>query len=209
MSLILDCIHVAYLPQTPSEIWGQSITWTNNKNYKIQAGSGKGKTTLVKLLYGLLTPSSGNVYLYNQSYQSLTPDAWSKIRQQQLSIVFQDLKLLQQETALQNLLVKAALHQISVSAIEELAAAFDVSPVLHRSVATLSYGEQQRIAIIRALLQPFSFLILDEPFSHLDQHNIARIIPIIQERVAAQKASIIMLDLDADTYFDYDQQLSL
>lgn len=72
---------------------------------------------------------------------------------------------------------------------------------------TLSYGERQRIAIIRALMQPFNWLLLDEPFSHLDNHNRHKAIELIRETVHARKAGMILADLNTNNYFAYTQTL--
>ena len=72
---------------------------------------------------------------------------------------------------------------------------------------TLSYGERQRIAIIRALMQPFNWLLLDEPFSHLDNNNRQKAIELIEETVHTRKAGMILADLNANTHFAYTQTL--
>ncbi len=70
-------------------------------------------------------------------------------------------------------------------------------------------GQQQRVAIIRSLCQPFDFLLLDEPFSHLDKENIKIISKIINEEIKKQNASIILTSLDNEYFFDYDKILNL
>ena len=74
---------------------------------------------------------------------------------------------------------------------------------------TCSYGEQQRIAIIRALQQPFDFLLLDEPFSHLDEANRMKAMELIEEEAAARNASIILSDLKEITYFKSERVLNV
>jgi putative ABC transport system ATP-binding protein len=74
---------------------------------------------------------------------------------------------------------------------------------------TLSYGEQQRVAIIRALLQPFKWLLMDEPFSHLDHANRARAAKLIGEVVEQNRAGMILADLDDNNFFPYTQTIVL
>lgn len=74
---------------------------------------------------------------------------------------------------------------------------------------TLSYGEQQRVAIIRALLQPFDWLLMDEPFSHLDHINTDKARSLIAEVVAQHKAGMILADLDENEYFNYTKTIVL
>ena len=74
---------------------------------------------------------------------------------------------------------------------------------------TLSYGEQQRVAIIRALVQPFKWLLMDEPFSHLDHENTQKAATLIAEVVAANKAGMLLADLDENHHFAYTRSLKL
>ena len=80
---------------------------------------------------------------------------------------------------------------------------------LHKLCKTCSYGEQQRIAIIRSLQQPFDFLLLDEPFSHLDESNRKKAMELMEEEVDLRKAAIILADLRAIEYFKADKTLNL
>lgn len=74
---------------------------------------------------------------------------------------------------------------------------------------TCSYGEQQRIAIIRALQQPFDFLLLDEPFSHLDESNRQKAMELMEEESKKRNATIILADLREITYFKSERTLHL
>lgn len=80
---------------------------------------------------------------------------------------------------------------------------------LQQLCSTCSYGEQQRIAIIRALQQPFQFLLLDEPFSNLDEVNRQKAMELIQEEATARKASILLADLKKIDYFNANSILHL
>ena len=84
-----------------------------------------------------------------------------------------------------------------------------VSDLLDKACHTLSYGQRQRIAIIRALCQPFDFLLLDEPFSHLDEANTMKACQLIDEVVREQKASLILVSLGERFHFQYDEEYIL
>lgn len=84
-----------------------------------------------------------------------------------------------------------------------------VEHILQQSAALCSYGEQQRIAIIRALVQPFEWLIMDEPFSHLDKANARKAAALITEACRERNAGMIITDLHDDDHFTYSEKLTL
>jgi ABC-type nitrate/sulfonate/bicarbonate transport system ATPase subunit len=80
---------------------------------------------------------------------------------------------------------------------------------LSQKAETLSYGQRQRIAIVRALSQPFRYLLLDEPFSHLDAANAALAKSLIDEQVARQGASMVLATLGDDYGWPFQNRLVL
>ncbi len=81
-----------------------------------------------------------------------------------------------------------------------------IASILHQRAGLCSYGEQQRIAIIRALVQPFSWLMMDEPFSHLDIANTKKAAALIAEECRKRNAGFLLTDLDEDNHFTYTKQ---
>jgi putative ABC transport system ATP-binding protein len=84
-----------------------------------------------------------------------------------------------------------------------------VTHILNQRAGICSYGEQQRIAIIRSLVQPFSWLIMDEPFSHLDNSNALKAAALINEECRKRNAGLVITDLEDDTHFPYTEQYQL
>ncbi len=76
-------------------------------------------------------------------------------------------------------------------------------------VETLSLGQRQRVSIIRSLCQPFDFLLLDEPFSHLDESNIEILTTILDQELEDQDAGFIMTTLNNEYLFKYEKILNL
>jgi putative ABC transport system ATP-binding protein len=130
------------------------------------------------------------------------------LRTNNISIVFQDLRLFGELTAVENIEIKRCqTNTISTATVHEYLHRLGMSHKIDARAETLSYGERQRIAIIRALMQPFNWLLLDEPFSHLDNDNRHKAIELIRETVHARKAGMILADLNTNNYFAYTQTL--
>ena len=90
-----------------------------------------------------------------------------------------------------------------------MATRLGIASKLNKPCKTCSYGEQQRIAIIRALQQRFDFLLLDEPFSHLDDANRKLAMALIEEEAELRKAGIILADLKTTDHFNSTKTLNL
>jgi ABC-type lipoprotein export system ATPase subunit len=202
MKITLSNLRPIPLLETPggihptSAIFGTECHFEKGKSYLIKARSGKGKSTLFHILYGLRKDYEGDAWVEETNYNSLKANDLSSIRQQKLSIVFQDLRLFPKLTTLDNLLLKA--HLTGHTSKEELLKMVDhleMTPFLQQTAETLSYGQRQRIAIIRALCQPFELLLLDEPFSHLDTKNIDLAVELIQQAVNQNKAGLLLSSL--------------
>lgn len=193
-----------------TDIWEKQTSFEEGKKYKVFAPSGKGKSTFMHIIYGLRFDYSGEVLLNNRNVRTIKNDQWAEIRQRSFSIVYQDLRLFLDLNALENIQVKSALSQENQSdRIHEMAEALGVTHLLLKKSRTLSYGERQRIAIIRSLMQPFNWLLLDEPFSHLDKVNIKKASDLITGEVNKRKAGLIVTSLGHDDFFSYDKELQL
>lgn len=179
-----------------SQIWEQNISITKGEHIHIVAPSGSGKTSLIHFIYGLRKDYTGHILYDDTDTKKLSTESFSTFRQNKISIIFQDLRLFEEQTAKENIEIKrilSAYHQ--PEKIDEMAKRLDIYPKLNQLVKTCSYGEQQRIAIIRALMQPFDFLLLDEPYSHLDEENRKKAMELIYEECKNRKAAMVFADL--------------
>lgn len=193
-----------------SQLWNQSLSFSTGENIHIVAPSGSGKTSLVHFLYGLRKDYSGHILYNNNDIKNFDAEKFSTWRQQNISIIFQDLRLFTQQTVLENLEIKRLLFPYhKESRITVMAKRLGIENKLAKLCNTCSYGEQQRIAIIRALQQPFDFLLLDEPFSHLDENNRQKAMELMQEEATERKAAIILTDLKKIDYFQAERVLYL
>ena len=197
--------------QRQSDIWNARVLFAEGEWIKIKAPSGTGKTTLIHILYKLRNDYEGTVFWSNKNLKEIPPASLAQLRQQDISIIFQDLRLFEHLTARENIELNRVLQQpfYESNRIDEMAELLNVQHILDQRAGLCSYGEQQRIAIIRALVQPFNWLLMDEPFSHLDKANAVKAASLIAAECAKRKAGFVLTDLDEDNHFNYSKQLQL
>lgn len=201
---------VNQLAARPSQVWNTELTLPAGAFVFVQAPSGRGKTTLINMLYGLRTDYAGTISFDHHNMQQLSDDQLSQLRARSLSIVFQDLRLFPSLTAQENIESKRLLaNAVSAEEVRSWMDQLGIADKAHAKADTLSFGEQQRVAIIRALAQPFSWLLMDEPFSHLDVANRQRAIDLIDSEVRRRNAGIMLTDLDANNFFTYSHTLMM
>jgi putative ABC transport system ATP-binding protein len=193
-----------------SEIWGRDLYFKKGEYIKIVAPSGKGKTSLMQFVYGIKKDYSGKIFFDEQDISRYTQEDFAEKRKNQVSIVFQDLRLFPERTVWENIDIKRQLNPFYPK--EKIAAFCDglgIGDKLDEKINNCSYGEQQRVSIIRALMQPFDFLLLDEPFSHLDENNSQRAMQLIINESKQREAGIIFADLERIDYFPYSKLFHL
>jgi putative ABC transport system ATP-binding protein len=189
-----------------SDLWGNAVTLNKGKHYLFRSRSGRGKTSAMAFIYGLRNDFSGTIRFDHRDISTFSFTDWSAIRQESVSVVFQDLRLFRQLTALGNVMLKGAIGaETSGEEVMEMFNRLGISRLIDKPAGTLSFGEQQRVAIIRALVQPFDFLLMDEPFSHLDTSNTSLAAQMILEACAARSASLILTSLGDDYGISYEQ----
>lgn len=185
-----------------SGIWEKTITINKGEHLHIVAPSGTGKTSLIHFIYGLRKDFSGSVFYDDTDIKKLSTENFSSFRQNKVSIIFQDLRLFENQTVRENIEIKRILNPFhKPEEIDRMAKRLGIESKLNQELKKCSYGEQQRIAIIRALMQPFDFLLLDEPYSHLDEENRKKAMELIYEECTKRNAAMIFADLKPLDFF--------
>lgn len=193
-----------------SGMWNAARTFSKGDYVFVQAPSGTGKTTLVHILYGLRKDYEGTVKWDNILLTGLNSETLAKLRTNNVSVIFQDMRLFPELTAWENIEAKRRLtNTVTAEQANSWLDRLGLAEKKNSLGSTLSYGEQQRVAIVRALLQPFEWLLMDEPFSHLDHANTDKAIALIGEVVRQHNAGMILADLDENTFFPYTQKIVL
>lgn len=175
-----------------SMVWGTGLVFHRNATYSVDAASGMGKSSLCAYIYGLRTDYLGTITFGGTDITRLSVNDWCAIRRTHLAYLPQGLDLFPGLSAFDNVLLKNRLTDFRSEA--EIRAMFDRLGIADRISAPaglLSVGQQQRVALIRALCQPFDFILLDEPVSHLDRDNNRECAALVAETARSLGAGII------------------
>lgn len=191
-------------------IWGKTFSLNQGEKIMLNASSGKGKSTFTSTIIGLRDDYEGKLTYDSNDIQTFSQEDWAKIRSEKISVVFQDLQLFGDLTVEENLNIKNNLTNTFTE--EQLRAMLDKLGILDKwnvQSKFLSMGQRQRVAIIRALSQPFNWLFMDEPFSHLDEGNTQLCLELINQRCDELGAGFVLTTLGSDHGFTFDRELNL
>lgn len=175
-----------------SMIWRREVSLAAPGMYLVEAASGTGKSSLCAYIYGSRDDYDGRILFNGIDIRTLSRSQWQEIRRRHIAYLPQDLMLFPELTAWQNIKIKADLTgAVADSEIERLLEELGIASRRDYPVGKMSLGQQQRVAIIRAVCQPFDFILLDEPVSHLDEENNRIAAGIIARRAAEYGAAVI------------------
>ncbi|MBQ0050373.1 MAG: ATP-binding cassette domain-containing protein [Bacteroidales bacterium] len=193
-----------------SEIWKSEVTFERNQLYLVEASSGTGKSSMCSYIIGYRHDYSGRICFDEEDVRAFSTSRWTHLRQRSLSHVFQELRLFPELTALENVLIKNQLTGFkSREDILRWFEAFGIPDKADQKVGKMSFGQQQRVAMMRALVQPFDFLLVDEPISHLDDANSQIMADIMMEEAHQQGAGVIVTSIGKHMSIPYDRILHL
>ena len=198
--------YMSELEVSGSDIYLQNqIVFEKRKKYLLKANSGHGKSSILNFIYDCNKNYTGKII-----FEGNEDDSIISVRIKKLSYVFQDFKLFPKLTLWENIKIKNNLTNFKTDDhILMIIDKLGLSEKKDQLVETLSLGQKQRVSIIRSLCQPFDFLLLDEPFSHLDESNIEILTDIINQELENQNAGFIMTTLNNEYLFKYDKILNL
>lgn len=180
-----------------SDLFDESVVFERGKRYLIQAPSGRGKSTLLNAIYDIMPNYDGQI-------------KGNVNAAERFAYVPQGLRLFPSLSALENLKIKNALTEnFDEAHMKELLVEVGLEEFIDQQVGTLSFGQRQRVAIVRALCMPFELLLMDEPFSHLDDENANRISALLEQKLTERNATLIIAMLDDSKHFKYDRKFKL
>jgi putative ABC transport system ATP-binding protein len=180
---------------------GVSLTVEAGEFLAIMGPSGSGKSTLLTILGGIEEPSSGQVKLEGVDYADLSEDERTILRRRRLGFVFQSFNLLPNLTAEENVALPLELDGVSATEARarsrEVLELVEMVPRKSHLPATLSGGEQQRVAVARALAIRPALLLADEPTGNLDSRQSGRVTQLLKQLSEEQQQTIVMVTHDA------------
>jgi lipoprotein-releasing system ATP-binding protein len=208
MSIILEGQNIT--KRFASESGNGPLTVLDNTSIAIEKGSlvtvvgasGCGKSTLLHILGGLDKPDSGTVLWENESIYEMSKEALASFRNKKLGFVFQFHHLLPEFTALENIMMPALIHgeteQNAHTRAMELLEEFGIPGRAEHRPTQLSGGEQQRVAMARALMNNPDLILADEPTGNLDEENTEILLKLLFDLREKEDLSILLITHEKD-----------
>lgn len=193
-----------------SDIWLQNVTFEKGKTYLVEANSGTGKSSLCSFIFGYRKDYQGRILFDENDTRTFSVHDWVNIRKRSIALLWQELRLFPELTAMENVQIKNKLTGYQKrKKIDEWFEILGIADKKDAMLGRMSFGQQQRVAMIRTLCQPFDFAFVDEPISHLDDTNNHFMAQILTEEAHKQGAGIIATSIGKRIELDYDQVLKL
>jgi len=173
-----------------------SLTVQSGEFVAVMGASGSGKSTLLHLLAGLTDPTSGSAKINNVDLSGLSDAARTRFRLENIGVVFQAFNLIPTLTAEENILLPSLIEggkKVTSAWREELLELLEMKERRHHRPDSLSGGEQQRIAIGRALSMNPALILADEPTGNLDSGNSERLCKLLRDLCDKQKRTLVVV----------------
>ena len=213
MKIILDNVmpkNLESVDHSSDSVWLNKIQLDTSDNVVLIASSGKGKTTFTHLISGIRREYSGSILFDDKDISSFNIDDWTSIRKSCISVIYQDLQIFPHLTVTENILIKNnLLSHLSIDEIDHYLSELQIINKKDVLCSKLSMGQCQRVAIVRSLCQPFKWILMDEPFSHLDKKNANKAFDIIKHKAKEYNAGIIITCLDDQKEAFFNKSLNI
>ena len=173
--------------------------------------SGTGKTTLLHILGGMLSPTHGTVSVDDKNIYSLAKSQLDKQRGQNIGIIFQQSHFIESLTVYENIALSLKLcgKESEKDRIEDILNALNIFHKKDNNTSQLSQGEKQRVAIARALIKNPAMVLADEPTSALDDTNCEEVLNLLSEQAKERNAALILVTHDNRLKDFFEQKIIL
>lgn len=177
----------------------------------VTGNSGKGKTTYLHILAGMLQPNSGEILIDNTDFTNLKGSKADGFRGKNIGVVFQKSHFIASLSVLENLEMASwlACGKKHTKRAKELLNKLDILEQAHKQPSQLSVGQQQRVSIARALMNEPKVLLADEPTSSLDDKNADNVIELLESLSKEYKAALIIVTHDSRIKAKFTNQITM
>ena len=193
-----------------SDIWKKDVVFEKEKLYLVEANSGTGKSSLCSFIYGYRQDYEGIILFDNDDARHYTISQWTEMRKRHFALLWQELRMFPELTAMENVEIKNKLTGFqNKNTINNWFEQLGIADKKDSKMGHMSFGQQQRVALIRTLCQPFDFVFVDEPISHLDDTNAAIMGDILTTEAKRQGAGVISTSIGKHIELNYDKVFRL
>ncbi|MDE7350627.1 MAG: ATP-binding cassette domain-containing protein [Muribaculaceae bacterium] len=193
-----------------SEVWRRTVVFRRGGRYLVESASGGGKSSLAAFIMGARRDYEGRLLFDGRDASSLGIADWQEIRRAHIAYLPQELALFPELSAIDNILLKGEIcGDVDMKRVESWMERLGITARRDYPAGRLSIGQQQRVALIRSLCQPFDFILLDEPVSHLDEANNRIAARIVEEEAARLGAAIITFSVGNPLLIENPEKLNL
>ena len=184
----------------------KQFTLDDKAHMALQGESGSGKTTFLHLIAGILKPDSGSITIAGQAMSALGEPQRDRLRATTIGYIFQTFNLLQGYTCLENVLLGMSFGAgIDKAFAETLLERVGLGDRLKHYPRQLSIGQQQRVAVARALANRPQLVLADEPTGNLDHKNARKSVTLIREACRENGAALLLVSHDRETLSQFEK----
>ncbi|MEG2456722.1 MAG: ABC transporter ATP-binding protein [Clostridia bacterium] len=178
-----------------------SIDISQGEFVAIMGKSGAGKSTLLNILCGIISPSSGSVFVNNMDISNFSDNELARYRRREIGVIFQEYGLIDNYTVEENILLALTFSELKKNEKKEkintILSKLDILSLKSKKISKLSGGEKQRVAIARAMINDPNIILADEPTGSLDSENAAAVMDILLN-LHKQGKTILLITHDND-----------
>jgi len=185
---------------------GINFTFERGGWYTVYGVSGSGKSTLLNVGGGLEEPDSGSLIIDGRDIYSLNDRKLSKLRNSKIGFIFQFFHLISDLSVYDNILLPLSISGLRADKnwLDEIAGILGIEGLMARDPSTLSGGEQQRVAMARAIINRPEFIFADEPTGNLDSGNSAAVMKLLRRLKEESDAGVILATHEKELAFEGD-----